>query len=137
MTVEFSHHLLFVYGTLLRAAHHPMGRFLQANARFLGKGSIRGRLYHCGWFPRAIASGNPRERVHGELFALTCAPRILAQLDRYEVIEPSAMAPAHNERVKVPVRLADGRELMAWVYLTVRDISRQPRIPSGRWLDRR
>ena len=36
---------LFVYGTLLSVAEHPMGRLLRESANGEGSGFIRARLY--------------------------------------------------------------------------------------------
>ena len=45
---------LFVYGTLRRASGHPMSRALAHNARQVGPGAIRGRMYYPGPYPAVI-----------------------------------------------------------------------------------
>lgn len=128
---------LFVYGTLLSGAGHPMGRMLQRNARFIGAGSVRARLYDFGWFPGAVLSDDDRDCVVGELYALSGGQRLIDWLDRYEVTAPQGPRPALNDRVEVEVQLATGRAVTAWMYVTVLPTANLRPVPRGDWLARR
>ena len=75
--------LLFVYGTLRRAAAHPMHRLL-GPAAFVGPGEFQGRLYHLGNYPGMVRSDDPADIVHGEVYRLHELAATLACLDDYE-----------------------------------------------------
>jgi gamma-glutamylcyclotransferase (GGCT)/AIG2-like uncharacterized protein YtfP len=123
---------LFVYGTLLAGARHPMGERLRREASLLGEASIRGRLYSLGRYPGLVESAQEGDLVHGELYTLENPASALSWLDAYEGIRPGA--PADYERVERTVRLATGAALEAWVYLYRRSVGLRPPIPGGRWL---
>lgn len=75
--------LLFVYGTLMRGFREDLQHKVQA--RFLGKGSIRARLYDLGPYPGAKLAGNSSEdSVKGELYQLGDAEPAIMMLDKYE-----------------------------------------------------
>ena len=67
---------LFVYGTLLSVAEHPMGDLLRQSAQPVGEGYIQACLYiieeidaqglNC--FPGAVPSARPHDRVFGALY---------------------------------------------------------------------
>jgi gamma-glutamylcyclotransferase (GGCT)/AIG2-like uncharacterized protein YtfP len=125
---------LFVYGSLMASAGHAMGERLRREARLLGAATIQGRLYKISWYPGAVASRDPGERVHGEVYALAQPSRALAWLDRYEGIAPGTTRYAEYERVEQPVRLASGEEIAAWVYLYRGDVAGLSTAPDGRWV---
>ena len=99
---------LFVYGTLRKGSPNPFARLLEANARFLGNGRMRGRLYQFANYPGAARTDEPDRWVAGELYELT-DPGILTTLDGYEGQE--------FERVVVTVHLEAEEAVEAWVYL--------------------
>jgi len=74
--------LLFVYGSLRRGfrAHGLMRRL---GGRYIGKGSVRGRLFDLGDFLGAVSTPGASTRVAGELYDLPSAAA-LKSLDRYE-----------------------------------------------------
>jgi gamma-glutamylcyclotransferase (GGCT)/AIG2-like uncharacterized protein YtfP len=113
--------LLFVYGTLMRgmANHRQLaGLACQGTAELAGF-----VLYDLGPFPMAIASGNPQQRLHGELYAMP--PAQLQALDRFEG------APRLYQRQRH--RLADGRSV--WLYVgQPRQVRHVQRIADGRWI---
>lgn len=116
--------LLFVYGTLKRGCSNPWSRRLWSTARFLGEGSLPGRLYSLGPYPAFIddpAAGGP---VHGEVAALA-DESILRELDAYE-------GPQYL-RARRRVRLASGAGLAAWVYIFRGPLGHARRLPDGRW----
>lgn len=124
---------LFVYGSLMSTARHPMGDRLRAEARLVGAATIQGRLYRVSWYPGVVEGTDPAQRVHGELYALEAPGRALAWLDAYEGIGPGHLATAEYRRVERLVRLVSGAEIAAWVYLYQKDVSRLPLVADGRW----
>src|SRR5262249_9649071 len=124
---------LFVYGSLLSAARHPMGERLAREACCLGDATLQGRLYRISWYPGAVEGGAGDERVHGEVYRLHNGAMTLKWLDAYEGLAAGA-GPGEYARRERPVRLASGEEIAAWVYLYCRDVSGLTRVPGGRWL---
>ncbi len=99
--------LLFVYGSLRRGCE-AYARMRRLGARFAGKGSIRGRLFHLGEFPGAVRARGRSTRVVGELYCLPNAARALRHLDSYEG--------AAYRREVTEVELLSGRRARAWIY---------------------
>jgi gamma-glutamylcyclotransferase (GGCT)/AIG2-like uncharacterized protein YtfP len=124
---------LFVYGSLMSRAAHPMGDRLRREAKLVGEATLQGRLFAISWYPAAVAGEDPAERVHGEVYALADPARTLRWLDAYEGIVSARPNSAEYERIERPVRLASGEEIAAWVYLYRKDASKLTRIPDGRW----
>jgi gamma-glutamylcyclotransferase (GGCT)/AIG2-like uncharacterized protein YtfP len=125
---------LFVYGTLLSGAGHPMGARLRSQARLEGVATIPGRLYSLGRYPGLVEAAGAQERVHGELYALHDPEAALKWLDAYEGIVPGDHDRNQYVRAERPVRLVSGEEIAAWVYLYRKDVRRFAPIPGGRWL---
>jgi gamma-glutamylcyclotransferase (GGCT)/AIG2-like uncharacterized protein YtfP len=123
---------LFVYGSLMSAARHPMGERLRAESRLLGLATIQGRLYRVSWYPGVIESADAEQRVHGEVYALG-DPGTLAWLDAYEGIVPGMGDGSEYERVQRPARLVSGEEIAAWTYLYRKDVAGFALVPDGRW----
>jgi gamma-glutamylcyclotransferase (GGCT)/AIG2-like uncharacterized protein YtfP len=124
---------LFVYGSLMSTAGHPMGERLRAGARLVGAATIQGRLYRVSWYPGVAEGGDPEERVHGEVYALNDPVPALAWLDAYEGIAPANRDGGEYERVERPARLARGEAITAWVYLYRKDVAGLRLVPDGRW----
>ncbi len=126
--------LLFVYGTLRRAAAHPMHRLLHP-AAFLGPGQFQGRLYHLGNYPGVVPSDDPADVVHGEVYRLHEPAAILARLDEYEGCAGTASTATEYVRVVRNVRLAgSGGTAWAHLYLYQRPLAGVRRILSGDFL---
>jgi gamma-glutamylcyclotransferase (GGCT)/AIG2-like uncharacterized protein YtfP len=115
---------LFVYGTLKRGSRNPWARRLWSAAAFLGEAVLPGRLYDLGAFPALVEITGEGALVHGELAALA-GPELLSDLDAYEGTQ--------YERVLRRVRLEDGTEREAWVYVWRGPLGRARLIPDGRW----
>lgn len=136
MTAHPEH--LFVYGTLRSdaggAAH---GRFMRGMRR-VGRASIAGRLYDAGWYPAAVPSDDPDERIAGELYAMDAdaADGLLAALDAYEGCH--ADAPDESLFVRRIVQAAGegGDRRAAWAYFFSRPVGGLPRVASGDWICR-
>jgi gamma-glutamylcyclotransferase (GGCT)/AIG2-like uncharacterized protein YtfP len=124
---------LFVYGSLMSTAGHRMGARLRREAQRIGAATVQGRLYRVSWYPGAVDSTDPAQRVHGEVWALGDPKLALVWLDDYEGILPGRHETGEYRRVERPVRLATGAEMAAWVYLYQKDVTRLPAIADGRW----
>lgn len=133
---------LFVYGSLLRRLGHPMARLLQRRARYVGTGSIAGRLYDLGPYPAAVteavaerggaSDAAARRRVKGEVYVLPRpADALLAALDRYEGCAGGMSETSAFVRRRVKVRLAGGSCLSAWAYLFAGDVSAARAVAGG------
>lgn len=123
---EFEPETLFVYGSLLPGLPlHP----LLASAIPLGPGRIQGRLYDLGEYPGAVEV--PDGTIHGEAYRLPEPGRLLARLDVEEGYDPANEAGSLFRRRRIPVTLADGRVVTAWVYLYAGPLERVVPIPSG------
>lgn len=131
--------LLFVYGSLRPCENHPMGERLRSQASLLGAATMQGRLYAISWYPGIIDSVDPADLVRGDVFTLSTPETTLAWLDQYEGIVqgPGSVAPnAEYARVGRSVRLVDGRDLEAWVYLFRQSTAGRRRIVCGDWSQR-
>ena len=115
---------IFVYGTLRSESDHPMARRLCAQARLVGKGSVSGRLYDCGWYPAAMFDDSETRRIVGDVFALKLGAKLLAELDDYEAGDPN------YARVPIEVTLLNGGMVLAWAY-GVKQPPNTRLIPSG------
>jgi gamma-glutamylcyclotransferase (GGCT)/AIG2-like uncharacterized protein YtfP len=125
---------LFVYGSLMTSAAHPMGERLRKEARLLGEGAIAGRLYRVSWYPGAVDADGPDQLVHGEVYGLESPAATLRWLDAYEGIREDGNPPSEYHRVQRAVRLACGGEVSAWVYLLQRPVGELQAVPGGRWV---
>jgi gamma-glutamylcyclotransferase (GGCT)/AIG2-like uncharacterized protein YtfP len=133
--METSH--LFVYGTLMSAATGPLGRAerqrLQRQGESLGPATMTGRLYDLGRYPGLVAGDDAGHIVHGEVYALRDPAASLRWLDAYEGTAPGDHDTSEYRRSTRQVRLADGAELTAWVYLYARDPANARLLSDGRW----
>jgi len=115
---------LFVYGTLMKKANHPMHKVLSRYARYQGEATACGRLYRIADYPGMVEDPNCKEMVKGELYEILDKKRLFLALDRYEGAE-------YEKRV-VPVETKEG-ETNAWVYLYRGSIKNKRPIPGGSW----
>ena len=126
--------LLFVYGTLMRGFDHPMAKLLAGNAEFLGPAQCRGRLYLVKHYPGLVASDDPADIVHGELFRLRAREAMLREFDMYEACGEGFPPPTEYLREMLMVTFADGSACEAWTYLYNWPVTELPRIASGKFL---
>ena len=132
---------LFVYGSLLTSAKHPLGEMLRSRATLIGTGYIRARLYMIAdprtgadAYPGAVPSRSAADRVHGELYVLKGDPSGLFKiLDDYENCSAEFPEPHEFRRRDVSVMLNDGTSASAIAYLYNWDVSRARRLPGGRF----
>jgi gamma-glutamylcyclotransferase (GGCT)/AIG2-like uncharacterized protein YtfP len=128
--------VLFVYGTLRRAAGHPMHTVLRENASLFGPARVRGVLVAVASYPGLVLDDGAGW-VLGELYRLR-DPTVLLPLDTYEGAAPLDPNPEYR-RVRTTVLRLDGSAQAAWVYEYARPIDGLPIIASGDFLqpDRR
>ncbi len=127
---------IFVYGTLLCGARHPMGARLARESRLLGEATIQGRLYSLGRYPGLVESGDPADVVHGEVYTLNSPAATLAWLDAYEGISGHA-ADNEYERCARVVHLASGTGVTTWVYLYRAPVTGRAAVAGAQWTSRR
>ena len=125
---------LFVYGSLLARAGHPMGERLAREARRIGEACVAGRLYRISWYPGLVEGTAACERVHGEVYALDDPARTLRWLDAYEGVAEGRAQDGDYARAERTARLAYGGEVRVWVYLYRGDVSGLTIVTGGRWL---
>ncbi len=128
--------LLFVYGTLRADARHPAHRLLAAHAARVGPATVAGVLHDLGAYPGLVPGDAAGARVVGELWALRpeLAAATLARLDAYEGCAPDDPLPHQYRRVRLPVRLDDGRSAVAWSYALAVLPRRPVLVPGGDWV---
>ncbi len=125
---------LFVYGSLMSSARHPMGERLRGEGRLLGEAWVQGRLYRVSWYPGMVDSEEPDARVFGEVYLLADAQRSFAWLDAYEGIVPGNPDCDEYTRAERCVRLASGQALTSWLYLYRGSVAGLPMVADGRWV---
>jgi len=125
---EVASDLIFVYGTLRRAARGPVQEALTRGWVFEGGGRVAGELFDFGPYPGAVAATPGASWVRGEVHRIPTSVGTLAELDRHEGEE--------FERVRVTVSLDGGGEARAWIYW-YRGAHRGRRVPSGDYIAHR
>lgn len=124
---------VFVYGTLRRGGSN---HFRMVGAVLVGKGTVEGEIHVIDLnpaflFPALVDAGG--KRVVGELYLVQ--DETLKALDDFEgVSEP----PHFNDeyvRVRRMVKLENGEECTAWVWMWNRELGNGGLIESGNWLD--
>lgn len=122
--------LFFVYGLLMTGGTGYRALGLETRVRRLGRERIAGRLYHLGDYPGLVTGRHGL--VHGELFAIG-DPRLVEELDAYELYDPDNPARSEYRRVEVDL-LVSGRR--AWTYEYNRSVKGKPVIATGNWRTR-
>jgi gamma-glutamylcyclotransferase (GGCT)/AIG2-like uncharacterized protein YtfP len=127
---------LFVYGTLLSTADHPMGRRLRREARLVGPATFRGRLYRVDWYPGVI-DGDDGDVVHGELYRLADPESAFVWLDEFEGVTRGASSvtdpDAYVRAERAVTRTHAAIETVAWIYLYRGTPTRHSLQVEGRW----
>ncbi len=108
-----------------------MHHLLAQHSRFLGTTYFQGILYRVSWYPCAIPSLNPHDKIRGELYSLHDADFLLQQLDDYEECSTYFPSPHEYVRVKQSVYSPEYGMVEAWIYLYNRSIEGLERIQSG------
>ena len=108
----------FVYGTLRRG--FPLHRLLDARAEYVGVGRVAARLFDLGAYPAAVPDRDGV--VVGEVYRV-------ADVEVWRGLD-SAEGPQYH-REEVTVHMADGPEVMAFIYWYVGPLDRGVPIPGG------
>ena len=124
---------LFVYGTLMKAAGHPMASHLARHGRYVGPATFTGRLYRVASYPGVVASDDSADVVHGELYKLAEAAALFEFLDIYEGCSPDEPQPHEYASVQCSV-WTGAKPAKALIYLYNRPVEKLARIASGRFL---
>jgi gamma-glutamylcyclotransferase (GGCT)/AIG2-like uncharacterized protein YtfP len=124
---------LFVYGTLLRGVPSAKAAYLEKRGRYRGEAALPGYLLDLGSYPGLVYEPSAAAQVYGQVFALDDPAGTLAELDRYEGIEPQAPEAGEYRRAALPM-LLEGAAVECWVYLYNRPPAGLPRIPGGDYL---
>jgi len=111
---------LFVYGTLLDA-DNEFAVFLRKHCSFVKKGKFKGRLYDAGEYPGAIADDRANGYVHGSIYLVDNAPKVLSKLDDYEGFGPEQEQPNLFIRQLIDIE-TDMKPILCWVYLFNRPV---------------
>ncbi|MBU3915997.1 gamma-glutamylcyclotransferase [bacterium] len=127
MDLEF----IFVYGTLRREFSTNTRQILVRHCEYFSDGHLRGKLYEVDGYPGVIESDNTEDKVFGELYKIIRGDQVLPQLDDYEQCAAKFPQPHEYLRKKLPISVADGGEVTAWVYVFNHDVSNLIQIESG------
>ncbi|MDX1642261.1 MAG: gamma-glutamylcyclotransferase family protein [Balneolaceae bacterium] len=122
---------IFVYGSLRREFRSPARKVLDNHAEFVGEATLQGKLYMIDWYPGVVESNDPGDIVYGEVYKIKNENIVLTKLDRYEGCSPADPKPHQFTRKEKRVKLNNGKDLLAWVYLFVSDLSEKEQISSG------
>lgn len=106
----------------------PLHHLVVDRCEFVGTGTVAGRLLDLGCYSGAIP--HEPETVHGEVYRLL-TPDVLTSLDQEEGYRPGAPGQSLYLRQPTAVRLADGREVTAWIYWYHGPRGRAVPIPGG------
>ena len=107
---------LFVYGTLHPSRAPQALQDLVSRFRSRGRGTVKGRLYDFGAYPGVVLD-ETAGLVAGEVFLLPEDTDTFARLDDYEGYVPASLSESLYLRQVVGVRMEDGGELQAWIYV--------------------
>jgi gamma-glutamylcyclotransferase (GGCT)/AIG2-like uncharacterized protein YtfP len=120
---------LFVYGTLMRGcSRHSL---LGGVARYVGDGTVHGRLYDFGEYPGAVRDAGAV--VHGEVYELVQPEEALARLDEIEGFVPHDRKGSLFLREATAAELTDGAQIEVWVYFYNQGRTGAPLVRSGRY----
>ena len=135
------HDLLFVYGTLQRRSDHPNAALLRAHSEWMGRGSIRARLYIINdpddpgrkYYPGALPSADPGDRVYGDVYRVASRQKVFTVLDDFEACSQQWPQPHEFIKRQISVTLEDGAVLMAMSYLYSWDVTNAEYVASGQY----
>lgn len=125
------HEFIFVYGTLRKGTATDMHNVFARHSEYFSEGYMQGRLYDVNGYPGAIESNDAGERVYGELHKIISSDQVLPLLDEHEECTDKFPVPHEYIRKKLSIKLVNGDELTAWVYVFNHAISGLIRINSG------
>lgn len=119
---------IFFYGTLMSGFDLRRRAAIEPFVRFVGPGVVRAALFDLGPYPAAIRAEGT---VRGELYAVTCADRLMPRVDAIEGCVPGDVLRSQYVREAVEVRLDRGPRRRAWIYFYARPLGDAAWIPGG------
>lgn len=125
---------LFAYGTLRKGCAVNAYRILNRYCDYFAEGVLNGQLFEVDGYPGVVATGHVAETVVGELYVVNSKEKLLAALDEYEECTDNFPQPHEYMRQRLPIKLADGDVVQAWVYVYNRPTDALKRIDSGDYL---
>lgn len=125
--------LLFVYGTLRRDCTSGAHATYLADAQFIARATLNGKLFRVSYYPALVLDENAG-KVTGEVYQLASAEQ-LARLDAYEECTYPALPQQEYQRLQVQVLTDAGAHLSAWVYAYQRNCDQLELIASGDFLN--
>jgi gamma-glutamylcyclotransferase (GGCT)/AIG2-like uncharacterized protein YtfP len=129
-----SERFLFVYGTLLSEAGHPMYEHIARLASLQGRGSVAGTLVDLDAYPGLIPPESDSDRVVGEVYEVHDPDELYLMLDAYERAGGDG---ALYERVPIAIQRDHGEVVEGTTYRFLKSTEGRARIASGCWLSGR
>lgn len=127
---------LFVYGTLLKDFESYMSKFLEKNSEFIGTGYFNGKLFEISWYPGAVLSSVPTDKVFGHIFKILNKEKTFQILDNYEGMRDTSEHPNEYKRELIDSYFDSNEPIKTWVYVYIRSIENLKLISSGNYLNR-
>jgi len=124
---------LFVYGTLL-SSQNSYGAYLQQHCTFLQHGKFKGKLYDMGEYPGAISQEDSDQYVHGSIYRMDDAEKILSLIDDYEGFGSDQEQPNLFIRILKNIETPAGT-IACWVYVYNLSVDNLTQIRSGKYLN--
>ncbi|WP_200762135.1 gamma-glutamylcyclotransferase family protein [Nitrosophilus alvini] len=107
---------IFVYGTLKSEYKNYYAKKLRSFAKFVTKGSIKGKIVQISWYPGLLPSVYQKDKVVGEIYKIEKAKKLLKLLDKYEEASKYNIRKYEYRRVKARVLGFNGKVYSSWVY---------------------
>lgn len=126
---------LFVYGTLRRDSNNEMYKLLARHAEFYSDAWFCGKLFRVTYYPCAIPSDNPEDKIYGELYKLKDPEFLMEKLDDYEECSDKYPDPREYVREKKLINTAMGNCIEAWIYIYNRPVNDLMQIKSGNFFE--
>lgn len=125
---------LFVYGTLLKDFDSYMSKFLERNSEFVGLGYFQGNLYEISWYPGAVLSNHPDDKVYGHIFKIKNPEKTFQVLDDYEGIGDTGEHANEYTRTLIDAYLNETESVKVYVYLYNLPTTHLKHISSGKYV---
>ncbi len=129
-----SDEMIFVYGTLRKDGTNPLSELFIADCEFIAFASLKGILYEINGYPGYVEPDDSDGIVHGELYRLKDAEKMLDRVDDYEECSDKFSFLHEYTRQKRQVLTTDGQFVSAWVYIYELPVTGLRYIKSGDYI---
>lgn len=121
--------LVFVFGTIRKGQPR---HYLLEGSNFIGYGVIEGfDLYYIyNLFPGVV---DGKGKVVGEVYEVD-QDKLYSLDEAEDVVSIKNIDVGLSKRVKVKVKMDNGKEINAWCYVFIQDLENSPKIESGDWV---